>query len=42
MKDAYNIDDKIDSSGMNRLVCTMGSDNNVEGIELISAPYRLD
>lgn len=42
MKDAYNIDDKIDSSGMNRLVCTMGSDNNVEGIELISTPYRLD
>ena len=42
MKDAYGIDDKIDSSGMNRLVCTMGSDNDVEGIELISIPYRLD
>ena len=41
-KDAYNIDSKIDTSGANRLVCTMGSDNNVEGTELISTPFRLD
>ena len=41
-KDAYNIDSKIDASGANRLVCTMGSDNNVEGTELISTPFRLD
>ena len=42
MKEAYHIDDKIDTSGASRLVCTMGSDNNVEGTEIISTPYRLD
>ena len=42
MKEAYHIEDKIDTSGASRLVCTMGSDNNVEGTEIISTPYRLD
>jgi len=42
MKEAYAIDTKIDTSGASRLVCTMGSDSDIEGTEIISTPYRLD
>lgn len=42
MKEAYNINSKIDVSGANRLVCTMGADSIAEGTELVSTPLRLD